>query len=49
MEAANLGKLEEVERLASEGTSVNATDAEKRSALMFAAFGGASAGSPFRA
>jgi len=40
MEAAYLGKLEEVERLASEGTSVNATDAEKRSALMFAAFNG---------
>ena len=40
LEFAYLGKLSEVERLVSEGTSVDVVDPEKRTALMFAAFNG---------
>ena len=40
MEAAYLGKLDEVQRLVHEGASVDTTDAERRSPLMFAAFNG---------
>jgi len=40
MEAAYLGRLDEVERLVSDGTAVDATDPEHRTPLMFAAFNG---------
>ena len=40
MEAAYLGKLEEVKRLVSEGAIVDAADPEKRTSLMWAAFNG---------
>lgn len=40
MEAAYLGKLEQVKRLVSEGAAVDAADPEKRTSLMWAAFNG---------
>jgi len=40
MEAAYLGQLDEVKSLASEGTSVDFADSEKRTSLMWAAFNG---------
>ena len=40
MELAYAGNLEEVRRLVSEGTAVDAADAEKRTSLMWAAFNG---------
>ena len=40
MESAFLGKLDEVERLLSEGTEVDAIDPEHRTPMMFAAFNG---------
>ena len=40
MELAYAGNLEEVRRLISEGTAVDATDAEKRTPMMWAAFNG---------
>jgi ankyrin repeat protein len=40
MEAAYLGKLEEVRQLVLDGTPVDVNDAERRSPLMFAAFNG---------
>jgi ankyrin repeat protein len=40
MEAAFTGKLEAVEQLVSQGTSVDAADPEKHTALMWAAFNG---------
>jgi ankyrin repeat protein len=40
MELAYAGNLEEVRRLVSEGTTVDAADAEKRTPLMWAAFNG---------
>ena len=43
MEAAYLGKLDEVRRLVLDGTRVDVIDEERRSPLMFAAFNGRSA------
>lgn len=40
LEAAYLGQLEEVERLAAEGTAVDFADSEQRTPLMMAAFNG---------
>jgi len=40
MEAAYLGKLDEVERLVSEGIAVDVVDPEHRTPMMFAAFNG---------
>ncbi len=40
MELAYAGNLAEVRRLVSEGTAVDAADAEKRTSLMWAAFNG---------
>lgn len=40
MEAAYLGKLDEVRRRVLDGTPVDAIDAERRTPLMFAAFNG---------
>lgn len=40
MEAAYLGRLDEVKRLVSAGTSVDFVDSEKRTSLMWAAFNG---------
>jgi len=40
MESAYTGKLEEVRRLVSEGTAVDAADPDKRTPLMWAAFNG---------
>ena len=40
MERAYAGNLEEVRRLVSEGTAVDAADAEKRTSLMWATFNG---------